>query len=104
MNEPRTTDDFTEMLRLTEANRLKRERFTAADLLDLAHKQGFGFLSDGLLRLWSHRGVFPHAQDHVILPGERTRRGLWNREDAIRLLDLCALHEQNSRTKALRHG
>lgn len=98
------TDDFAQYARHLAGRRVSGKRFTSEDLVQLARARGYTFMREGLLRVWVHRGVFPPAPERIKCPGERNARGVWGREDALRLLDVCVLHTQNTRARALRLG
>jgi hypothetical protein len=73
-------------------------------LTTLARKAGYQFFDDQQRRDWVHRGIFPKAHIDQSRSGGRFSGGLWSRGDALRLLDLCILHEQNRTARALQLG
>jgi hypothetical protein len=104
MDDRPTVDDAVQFARAVVAQRLPKDRYTSDDLIALARDRGYDFLSSQRLRDWKRFGVFPKARTHERVPGKQGQTGYWTRDDALLLLDLCALHGENVRSQALQLG
>ncbi len=80
------------------------EWVTSEELLVRAHEAGYEFLTVDVFKDYVRRGLFPSPREMKRNLGEKRRYGVWGRDDLLRLLDLCSLHAQNVRAKALQAG